>query len=1009
MDLARWMEPETGSAPIIEYWVNGNVPREGIERALREIADAGFGGAALRPTERPAGLNLSDLDTADRPAFALHAVVERWDEAARIVLRENPSSASQSLQIERCLNPKDAAKQAARPDVLGVYCLSLAEGQAVNGLEVFSTENPPPDDASDLPVAVSVVREANDPTGCSVDLLDRDTSRRLIETAFEPFLPLASPESRAGARRIAFVNLPEPPGADVGSFPWNPAVAERYREKWNEDPIPLLPLLWFDGPGAESFRWRMRSLVADLFLDGFVKPLSEWLHERNWLLAGGFDRNGSLTAQIVQGWGPFARFFETMDLPTVFDRTENPTVSTLSLRQALSAATQTQGPGVACRLGLQTGGVDVLKNLVARAERAVAAGASHVMVDRSPTATSVSPAQPWWPLLGPLNAQLSRYGDLLRQGRRVASLLVLAPSESIAASACTPLPPNLAAVPSRPRRVEDRAGEVERQFSNLLDALQAHSIDFDLAEEETLHLRGRADLNAFRIGEGGEYTTLVVPPAVSWRAETVRKIRRFARRGGAVILARPIAARVDFETSTALEDLADEFQNVFVVERAGREVCFQYSRLEPRRIQIRPLGDRTADSLAILQRRSATHEMFFVCNTSADRDVEARVSIHAQGAIRILDAWTPRILLRDADDERGARTFGFTFRAGTSVLFAVGGEAEPTEPAHQRLPHATSRFALEDRWEYERTGPNLAPLESGRAALDDKRVGPVQPVDELRAALSRRLHADIGPHQVTLSFPFESQTLFTETNRRLDALVEPVDGMEIRVNGEIATNERDEPLVDPRLRRFEIAPLARRGKNVLEVRYPWSSGPAVVEAPILAGDFAVTMVEGRIVLSEEPEALRAGRLADQGYPFYAGRLRLRQTFDLEPRERERYFVNLHEIGSAGVSVRIGEHEPQMSIAPPFRTEITRLLRETRHTIEIELVSSLDFARPPSETGRERLQPFGLLSGCEIETFDPEAPPPPAEPTQEDQAQSEEGTDTESSESEETTEPSTESF
>ena len=299
------------------------------------------------------------------------------------------------------------------------------------------------------------------------------------------------------------------------------------------------------------------------------------------------------------------------------------------------------------------------------------------------------------------------------------------------AAADRPLPKHMLGIAKQSVSGGPKAGEIERHFARIVSALEAHHVDFDLGDEEVIVRNGNAQANTLAIGSS-EYTTVIVPPALSWRAETVKKLRRYARKGGSLIAVSPIARQVDFAVSEVIEDLSKEYANVFTVERAGREVSFLVNRLEPRAIRVKPKGGQNADSLLIQHRQTDSNELFHIVNTSRETGVEARVHIYADGAVRFLDSWSPRIYLVDADKEQNAQVFNYTFHAGSSSLFLVGGEGDLTEPPFQRLPHATSTQLLEGAWQFERLDPNALPLSicslsvDGQEILQDRSVAGVR-------------------------------------------------------------------------------------------------------------------------------------------------------------------------------------------------------------------------------------------------------------------------------------------
>ncbi len=1004
-----------------------------------------------------------------------------------------PEEAASWLRLERCLGPQDATEQLGEWDVQGVYCLTLAEGQAVSGLETWTPDMAEPQEREDMLVAVRVIRTlpTNGPAGrTALNFLSRDVTRRWIEEQIQPTV-----KQNGEAAAEAAILLPLAGRAASGLAPWTRDLPRLYTQRWDGEELRgLLPYLWFDGPGAGRFRWRYRTLMAELFQDGFLTPAAEWSQETGRLLAFQATHASTLLDQTLDGWAPAMRLLAPAQTAAVHDAGST-FASPLVLKEAVSVSHQFEREPVLNEVfDGREGRQNPLVDFRGFAERSLTLGALRLAgPDRPQTwravgkrlagASDIRNTQPWWPGWLEVAAGIERLEGLLYPSRRQVNVLVLSPSESLMAVAQTPLPPNLSGVLGK-NKINERAEEIEQAYSNLLQALMNFQIDYDLGDEELIEKHGLADANTFWIGQGGEYTILVVPPAHSWRRSTVRKIRKFARKGGCVLVARPIAPLIDFEPADDLfEKMADEFANVQIVERAGREVCFQLNRLDPRAFSIRAQGQDTTP-LLVQHRKTPSHELFLVNNTSRSESVEARVQVSCEGAVRVLDPWTPQILLKDSDADRNSQAFNFNFHAAGATLFSVGGQSDLTEPLHQRRPHASSREMLDETWNFERLDPNVLPLKECRAHVAGEaysanlgRGARLLPIEFIRAALAEELarktaeqpDTPFEPIPVSLAFEFESRVHPRRRNIRL--ILEPNPGLQVRVNGEAVsfetlngdtqpvetdeegiltsqdadeygdedfeetveafgkqpqTNESDTTGEDrpwlpaPGFLSLDIGPLLQQGPNTLEISFlatePFSAtgetGPAL-EAPILAGDFGVTLDEkGQGSLTEEPRTLSYGSWTEQGYPYYAGRMVYRQDFLFESERHKRYFLTLCPAwgapgarGAAGAHIvaRIGQHKPATLTFAPQRLEITRLARNDINTLEIEIASTFynlygpvhvaDRLTRDPQAGPEiydalpandrrlwnrvpQLVPFGLLGGAAIETYDPDAPPPP---------------------------------
>lgn len=88
---------------------------------------------------------------------------------------------------------------------------------------------------------------------------------------------------------------------------------------------------------------------------------------------------------------------------------------------------------------------------------------------------------------------------------------------------------------------------------------------------------------------------------------------------------------------------------------------------------------------------------------------------------------------------------------------------------------------------------------------------------------------------------------------------------------------------------IDVSSLLQVGTNTVELCFPFRFDPNdakscfAIEAPIIAGDFAVRLdSRGRASLRAAPAGLSNVSLADQGYPYYAGRMLHQHDFFWPP-------------------------------------------------------------------------------------------------------------------------------
>ena len=175
-----------------------------------------------------------------------------------------------------------------------------------------------------------------------------------------------------------------------------------------------------------------------------------------------------------------------------------------------------------------------------------------------------------------------------------------------------------------------------------------------------------------------------------------------------------------------------------------------------------------------------------------------------------------------------------------------------------------------------------------------------------------------------------------------------------------------------------------------------------IESCYLLGEFDVRRVAEKgkkpgppqFLLTAPSFSTSSGDLTERGMPFYRGAVTYRQNLDQPRRASHRCFLELNEPRAAIAEVAINGERAGLVAWPPWRVEVTDLLKAGENEIEItlygtcrnllgphhhiegELISvgpaSFSSNPPPSAGGRKKtwtddysFVPFGLLGGASL--------------------------------------------
>jgi len=162
---------------------------------------------------------------------------------------------------------------------------------------------------------------------------------------------------------------------------------------------------------------------------------------------------------------------------------------------------------------------------------------------------------------------------------------------------------------------------------------------------------------------------------------------------------------------------------------------------------------------------------------------------------------------------------------------------------------------------------------------------------------------------------------------------------------------------DISFRRTAIGGYIVQGENTVEMTY-CGNGKAEVEAIYIIGGFKVKMQNHRtfsLIPCGTPSFEK--NAAEEGYPFYAGKLRISEEVNIDAKNIIRCLARFDEINATAATVRINGQKAGDIIWGPYEIDITRYVHTGKNRIEIEMVNSLHNLLGPHHDVRGEVLPF----------------------------------------------------
>lgn len=446
-----------------------------------------------------------------------------------------------------------------------------------------------------------------------VDLCNGEVTKQFIEKTHERYYARFS--ARFGKTIKGFFT--DEPQWFRGDTPYSSMLAPYFKEKYGEDVIEKLPLLFYEADGFEEFRFRYYSALNEMIRDNYFKKIYDWCEAHGCELTGHAIDERSYTGQMICS-GNVMPFYEYMQQPGM-DFLGRFSSGARIAKQVYSVAKQTGRKRVLTETFAMTGWDVSFGELKWTLQPHLAGGANFICPHLYPYAFArgtrydhpcmFSRVDPWWEKFGAFNEYCARMCALLSLGTEQAKIAVLHTVKSAY------LHWNIA----------EKYASIENEEEGMDEALKtlfSSGVPFDVVDESLLKREGKAENGKLFAGRC-RYDALILPYCTAMNEETAALITDFIRKGGMVLAQYPYPVRINgsdriviFQSNVNFEDLIGRSEASFTqpVEQLvstlrktadGEEFLYvaNLDKYLPHKAGVRIKGMKSAELLDVLTLR----------------------------------------------------------------------------------------------------------------------------------------------------------------------------------------------------------------------------------------------------------------------------------------------------------------------------------------------------------------------------------------------------------------------
>ncbi|WP_158630002.1 glycosyl hydrolase [Cohnella sp. AR92] len=785
-----------------------------------------------------------------------------------------------------------------------------------------------------------------------IDVLSEHVVAAFIEAAYEAYWEKLGPELASIVPGV----FTDEPQYGRGTLPWSFDLPAEFMARHGYDVTETLPSLFLPTEDCRKHRYDYWETVTAMFARAYSEQIGAWCEKRGWKLTGHVVEEQTLMGQVSSVGDPLASY-EFLHIPgcdwlgnfiseePIVPKQVSSVARQLGRKQAITESFGCAGWNASFQDLKRIGEWQYVHGINLLCQHLQSYSLKGLRKRDYPP--SLFYQQPWWGEYRVFNDYFARLSLLLSEGERQADVLLLHPVRS--------------GWVEQQGRDASAIEPYHASFAALTRWLCQSFVGHDYGSEGIIERHGRVDGGKLIVGHAA-YSVVVIPPSVTLAGTTVRLLRQFAEEGGSLIAFPGFPSMVNGVRDSALDDLIAGA----VWPEWSREALLQAVADTAPPSVILTDGQQEAiaeDTINIQELTLDGAHLYYLVNSGNKSYENAQMEIRRSGILTLIDLETGGMIparkfhkdgsgIRVRLDLHPAQSFMLMVSADPLGLASAAtdreaADDEPTE-TEERTGH---RVALGGRWTITAADLNCLTLDNCRLRIGEGEWSELQPV----IFLQERLKGLDRATPIELEFEFDAN-FEPGSLRELYLVMEEPKSYEIRLNGCSIESRSCGWWRDISFRKLDIGANVQRGKNRLRLSARFNrTGEAApeLESVYLLGDFgvrsdtsftegerAVVFTEGPFQLTETPEFVESGDLVRQGFPFFAGKIRLAQTLKLESwaRNPSRFEWGLPPDAVVG-KLFVNGQEIRTFVWEPYETDLTSYLQEGENLIELELSGS----------------------------------------------------------------------
>jgi alpha-L-rhamnosidase len=744
----------------------------------------------------------------------------------------------------------------------------------------------------------------------------------------------------------------EPEINSPGGIRWTPDLFEVFMKQWHYDLKTQLPSLYEETGNWKKVRHNYTQTLLQLFIDRWSKPCYEYFEEKDLKFTGHYWEHGWPNMHLGGDNMAMYAWHQVPAIDMLFNQWNDSLVGAQfgnirSVKELASVANQT---GRQRKLSETYGGSGwdiTFADMKRNGDWEYALGVN--LMNQHLTYFTMAGArkydyppsfdyhEPWWNNYKYLNDHYARLSLALSAGRQVNDILILEPTTS-------------AWLYDSYVKQNKKVNEIGQTFQAFVTKLEKNQVEYDLGSENIIKDRGAVSKTKLVIGQAS-YSKVVIPPLTeNLDLATYKLLERFVMKGGNLI-AFSIPTLIDGSRSKELSDFFDKYsKKIIILDKLTPEVISKYFTSPDIAFE-----EITGGVLYHQRRILSDGQILFLVNSSLTEQVNGSLRTRGKGAIE-LNTLSGEIYGYPNQIVENQVALNYSIPPAGSLLLFITENEKPILPVPEKSQdmnpvQGSSPISV------KRDNENVLMIDFCDIKIGNDLTLDLHTIDAADKVFKHYGFKNGNPWNTSVQFKtntvdrdtFGLSTGFTATYHftikgnfnfsLIKAVVERTNIWSVYVNGVEVKAEDNTWWLDRSFGVLNIGNLVKTGDNTITLIVSPMKINAEVEPVYLLGDFSVKPAKKGWSLEAPVSVYSKESWKKQGLPFYSWGVTYSKEFNIKKNEGI-WEVGLEDWNGTIAEVSVNGKQATVIAFPPFRTDVSSLIKSGKNTIDVKIIGSL---------------------------------------------------------------------